>query len=64
MEPKSRTEKQANRRGAWALWIGVVLLFLFVITAWTILINIARNNPVEQVELETSAQHPKSNTEH
>lgn len=39
------------RRGAWALWIGVVLMFLLVITAWTILIRIARENPVEHIDI-------------
>ena len=42
-----------QRKGAWALWIGVVIMFLLVITAWTILINIAKDNPVENIEIST-----------
>lgn len=38
--------------GAWALWIGVILMFLLVITAWVLLIHIAKNNPVEVIEIE------------
>lgn len=51
MDPEAKLQNKALRRGAWALWIGVVLMFLLVITAWTILIKIARDNPVEQIEI-------------
>ena len=54
MEPEPTTANKAKRRGAWALWIGVVLAFLLVITAWTLLIKIANENPVEQIEVERS----------
>jgi len=38
---------------AWSLWIPVVLGFLLVIAAWMVLIKIARENPVEQIEVES-----------
>lgn len=52
MDPEATAANKAKRRGAWALWIGVILMFLFVITAWTILIHIARDNPVETIEIQ------------
>jgi cell division septal protein FtsQ len=55
MEPENQEANKAKRRGVWALWIGVVLAFLLVITAWTILIKIAKENPVEQIKMEQSA---------
>lgn len=39
---------------AWSLWIPVILAFLLVITAWTVLIQLARENPVEMIEVEES----------
>jgi len=38
---------------AWSLWIPVVLGFLLVIAAWTVLIKIAMENPVEQIEIKS-----------
>jgi hypothetical protein len=40
-----------RRRFAWSLWIPVMLAFLFVISAWTLLIKLAKENPVETIEL-------------
>ena len=37
---------------AWSLWIPVVIAFLFVTCAWTLLIKIARENPVETAQME------------
>lgn len=37
----------------WSLWVPVILAFLFVITAWTVLIKIARENPVETIEIKS-----------
>lgn len=51
MAPEETTTSKAKRRGAWALWIGVILMFLLVIGAWVTLINIAMDNPVEQIEI-------------
>lgn len=45
-------EKPEKKKIAWTLWIPVILAFLLVITAWTVLIKIARDHPVEQIELE------------
>jgi len=45
-------EKSEKKKTAWSLWIPVVLAFLLVIAAWTVLIQIAKENPVEQIELE------------
>lgn len=50
--PKTKTDR-AKRRGVWALWIGVIIMFLFVISAWVVLIKIAKNNPVEQIEVKS-----------
>lgn len=41
---------------AWSLWIPVILAFLLVITAWTILIKIAKENPVEHIEIEQTTR--------
>lgn len=54
MEAKPTTANKAKRRGAWALWIGVTLAFLLVISAWIMLIKIARENPVEQIKIKGS----------
>ncbi|MGB0744630.1 MAG: hypothetical protein ACPGSB_08895 [Opitutales bacterium] len=53
MKPEKQAASKSNRRGAWALWLGVILMFLMVITAWTILIKIAKANPVETIEIES-----------
>lgn len=53
MKPEKTATNKAKRRGAWALWIGVILMFLLVISAWTILIKIAKENPVEQIEIKS-----------
>ena len=37
---------------AWSLWIPVILVFVVVILAWSILIKIARDHPSEAVPLE------------
>ena len=34
----------------------IYLAFLLVISAWTILIKVAKDNPVEQIEIEKSTQ--------
>jgi hypothetical protein len=41
-----------RRRFAWSLWIPVILAFLLVISAWTLLIKIAAENPVELIEMD------------
>jgi len=53
MDQEASAANSTNRRAAWALWIGVVIMFLIVITAWTTLIKIAKENPVETIELDT-----------
>lgn len=53
MAPEKTTTSKARRRGLWALWIGVILMFLLVIGAWITLINIAMKNPVEQIEIKS-----------
>lgn len=58
MKPESEKKKIA-----WSLWIPVIIAFLFVITAWTVLIKIAKENPVEQVELDRNVEHSTSNPE-
>lgn len=40
---------------ALSLWIAVALAFLLLIAAWTALIMIARQNPVERVPPEKSS---------
>jgi hypothetical protein len=52
MDPENQETNKARRRGAWGLWIGVIIMFLLVISAWTVLINIAKNNPVETIEID------------
>jgi hypothetical protein len=47
------SHSKQRKRFAWTLWIPVTLAFLLVITAWTLLINIALDNPVEKVALDT-----------
>lgn len=42
----------AKKKINWSLWIPVILAFLLVITAWTVLIKIAVENPVQQIEIE------------
>lgn len=60
MDPEPTSRNKAQRRGAWALWIGVALMFLLVISAWVLLIKIARNNPVELIELDRPDQSVES----
>ena len=38
---------------AWSLWIPVILAFVIVGTAWTVLIKVAKENPVEQINIKT-----------
>ena len=45
-----------KKKFAWSLWIPVVLAFVLVITAWTFLIKLAKENPVETIELETTVE--------
>ena len=47
-----------KKKFAWSLWIPVILAFVLVIVAWTFLIKIAKENPVETIEVERT-----SNTE-
>lgn len=47
---------KAQRKGAWALWIGVVFMFLIIIGAWTTLITIASENPTQRIEIGASAE--------
>ncbi len=47
------TDKTASRRTiAWPLWLGVLLAFVLLIGAWTLLIYIAVENKPETVEIE------------
>lgn len=57
------SENSEKKKIAWSLWIPVTLAFLLVITAWTVLIKIAKDNPVEPVELDRNVEHSTSNSE-
>jgi hypothetical protein len=52
MDPETTIANKSNQRGAWVLWISVIIMFLIVISAWTILIKVAKENPVETIDLE------------
>jgi len=41
-----------KKKFACSLWIPVILAFVLVITAWTFLIKLAKENPVETIEIE------------
>ena len=43
-----------KQKFAWSLWIPVILAFLLVSAAWFTLIKIAKANPTETVELDTT----------
>lgn len=58
MDPEQANTNKARRRGAWALWLGVILMFLLVISAWVTLIKIAKENPVEQIEIRSDRSDP------
>ncbi len=45
--------KKPKRKFAWSLWIPVILAFVIVITAWAILIKLARDNPTEVIPVQT-----------
>lgn len=47
------SDAPGKKKIAWSLWIPVILAFLFVIAAWTVLIKIAKENPVEQIEIKS-----------
>lgn len=47
------SHKAKRGRFAWSLWIPVILAFLLVISAWTILIKVAGENPVETIKLDS-----------
>jgi len=44
-----------KKKIAWSLWIPVLLGFVIVACAWFFLIKVARENPVETIEIETAA---------
>jgi len=44
--------KVDKKKFAWSLWIPVILAFVLVITAWTFLIKLAKENPVETIQIE------------
>jgi len=47
---------QPNKKKiAWSLWGPVILAFLLVSAAWFTIIKIAKSNPTQSVELDTSA---------
>lgn len=46
------TAQKEKKNRKLSLWIPVVLAFVLVIVAWSVLINIAANNPTEKVPLE------------
>ncbi len=41
-----------QKKFVWSLWIPVILAFILVIAAWTTLIKIAKDNPVEVIEVD------------
>jgi len=41
-----------KKKFAWSLWIPVTLAFVFVASAWFVLIKIAKENPVETIQIE------------
>jgi cell division septal protein FtsQ len=45
-----------KKKIAWSLWIPVILAFVLVITAWTVLIKLARENPVETIEVKGTSK--------
>ncbi|WP_158279745.1 hypothetical protein [Coraliomargarita sinensis] len=49
------SKKPEKKKIAWSLWVPVILAFILVIAAWATLIKIAKDNPVEQLEIETNA---------
>jgi hypothetical protein len=57
------SEQSESKKIAWSLWIPVILAFLLIITAWTVLIKIAREHPVEMIEIKPNAERPTSNVE-
>ena len=40
-----------NRRIAWSLWIPVILLFVITTIGWIVMVRIAKENPVEMIEV-------------
>jgi cell division septal protein FtsQ len=44
-----------KQKFAWSLWLPVILAFVLVIAAWTFLIKLAKDNPVETIELDSTA---------
>ncbi len=42
-----------KKKFAWSLWIPVILAFVIVAGAWAVLVKIAKDNPVEKVEINT-----------
>ncbi|MEM8550036.1 MAG: hypothetical protein AAGF10_04535 [Verrucomicrobiota bacterium] len=46
-----------------SLWFWVVLAFVILITAWSTLISVAVNNPVEKIEVEQGAAEATEPTE-
>lgn len=48
--------KSENKGGfAWSLWLPVIFLFLLVSLGWYVRIQLAQENPIEFIPLETSA---------
>ncbi len=43
---------------AWSLWIPVILLFVLVSLGWWVRIQLAAENPIEFIELETQPGEP------
>lgn len=45
---------QPKQKFAWTLWVPVILAFVLVATAWFFLIKIAKENPTEVIEIQSS----------
>lgn len=44
---------EKKKKIAWSLWIPVIIAFLLVTAAWTVIIKLAKENPVETIEIES-----------
>lgn len=45
-------QTKGKKKIAWSLWVPVILAFLLVIGAWFTLIKVAKENPVEPIQIE------------
>jgi len=59
----SEPEEKEKSGFAWSLWIPVIMVFVVVSLGWYVRIQIAKENPIEFIPLETRNEKAAPETE-